>query len=169
MTAARAAREFALLKRMQRDLRLYEIRYGDLAGLAQLLRREIIERMQRLAKLMRYGVAAALVLAFVLPALAQEHHARGHAFYKNWWNKTGINCCNDQDCGTLAEDNERTVDGRLEIRIEGQWCEVRPNHYLQSGNAPDWSTAHVCVQKAQPGVNKQPCDRLLCYQPKPSF
>jgi hypothetical protein len=118
--------------------------------------------------------AVILLCALIGPAGAQEHHAEGHTHYQSWVNQNGQGCCNDQDCGALADQNERTVSGKLEVRIEGEWCPVKPRHYLKQGNAPNWSTAHVCVRKAysdEYGTTEpeSPCDRLLCYQPKPSF
>jgi hypothetical protein len=121
--------------------------------------------------------ASALALAGVLcalPALAQTNHDRHHDVYQNWVNQEGKGCCNDQDCGELAEGNERpSPSGRgIEVRIEGEWCPVRPGHYLKHGNAPNWSTSHVCVVKKNNGYtqNNMPvCERLLCYQPKPGI
>jgi hypothetical protein len=117
---------------------------------------------------------ALAVLFFFLIAMflyamahAQINHERFHAHYQNWVNQNGAGCCNDHDCGELAGDNERTVAGRIEVRIEGAWCPVLDHHYLKRGNAPDWSTAHVCVQPNYAGVKTSPCDRLLCYQPRP--
>lgn len=107
------------------------------------------------------------LLALILlagPALAQEHHDRHHATYQNWLSNGGINCCNNQDCGELPPEQERiTPAGQTEVRIDGQWCPVLPSHYLKRGNAPNWSTSHVCVEKSAKPV----CDRLLCYQPRP--
>lgn len=118
---------------------------------------------------------AALGFAFLIlasshkPALAQHNHAEHHAHYQNWVNKDNKGCCNDQDCGTLNDADERTSRGFQEVRIEGVWCPVEPKHYLKSGNAPDASTSHVCVwhRQAQPALSI--CERLLCYQPKPGI
>lgn len=114
---------------------------------------------------------ALIIAAMLIPTLAhaQHNHAQGHAFYQGWTNQVGRACCNDQDCGTLRDTDERTNAGRLEVRIEGHWCPIKPHHYLKSGNAPDWSTAHVCVLKGVPWNIVPVCDRLLCYQPKPAF
>jgi hypothetical protein len=111
-------------------------------------------------------IGLTLLLLYPLArAQAQEHHERHHAYYKGWMNKAHFGCCNDQDCGELADENERTTaDGTIEVKIEGEWCPVSPYHYLKQGNAPDWSTSHVCVQK---GPVPRVCERLLCYQPKP--
>lgn len=103
------------------------------------------------------------------PVLAQEHHAQHHNVYQSWINKAGKGCCNNQDCGELAAENERENAGQLEVRIEGQWCPVEALHYLKSGNAPNWQTSHVCVARAYDGNTLTPCERLLCYQPKPGF
>lgn len=108
-----------------------------------------------------------LLLAPTAQAVAQSHHGRHHAFYQNWINKADKGCCNDQDCGELAENDERTIGDRVEVLVEGTtWCPVEPHHYLKRGNAPNWATAHVCVRKwRQP--DEPACARLLCYQPKP--
>lgn len=112
-----------------------------------------------------------ILLTLVLlagPALAQHDHARHHAHYQNWINKEGTGCCNDQDCGELPPEQERaTIAGMIEVQIEGQWCPVLPTHYLKRGNAPNWATSHVCVQKQVIPGGKSVCMRLLCYQPKP--
>lgn len=114
--------------------------------------------------------AALILLLSVAPAIAQEHHAQHHDVYRNWINKNDKGCCNNQDCGELADQDERTTPaGGIEVRVEGVWCPVQAFHYLKKGNAPNWSTAHVCVQKVVvPGAVKV-CDRLLCYQPKPGI
>ena len=116
---------------------------------------------------MRWVVALLALIPAV--AQAQEHHERHHAYYQNWVNKQDRGCCNNQDCGELREENERTAAGGVEVRIDGEWCPVKPWHYLKQGNAPDWSTAHVCVRKSYAGLNTATCDRLLCYQPKPGI
>ncbi len=103
-----------------------------------------------------------------LGVLAQHNHHQHHAFYQNWVNKQNRGCCNDQDCGELRAENERiTLAGTVEVRIEGEWCPVLSGHYLKKGNAPDWSTSHVCVQKQSVIGGVPVCQRLLCYQPKP--
>jgi hypothetical protein len=124
----------------------------------------------------RLILALGLIVVFLLllypfaHAQAQHDHAQHHAFYQGWYNKRDKGCCNDQDCGILNEENERETATGVEVRIEGKWCPVEPFHYLKKGNAPDWSTSHVCVRK--PGYAEGPsdvCGRLLCYQPKPGI
>lgn len=110
----------------------------------------------------------ALLIATAL-ASAQQNHRAGHGFYQHWENKKGQGCCNDNDCGELPEANERTTSSGVEVFVEGQWCPVHSDHYLRRGNAPNWAVAHVCVQKMAIGRPVNPCDRLLCYQPKPAF
>lgn len=107
-----------------------------------------------------------ILLALGTAAQAQTNHAQHHPSYQNWTNQNDRGCCNNLDCGALAESNERvTAAGATEVRIDGEWCPVKPHHYLKKGNAPDWSTSHVCVTQAYSGPSV--CDRLLCYQPKP--
>lgn len=98
---------------------------------------------------------------------AQEHHERHHAYYKDWINQRGWGCCNDQDCGELREEDERNTGDGVEVRIDGEWCKVKSFHYLKQGNAPDWTTSHVCVRQQRGSVTTSACERLLCYQPKP--
>jgi len=118
-------------------------------------------------------VVPAILFLMVNPAGAQHNHSAGHGFYQEWVNGKGRGCCNDRDCGSLRDEDERTNNGKLEVRIEGQWCPVLSWHYLKKGNAPDWQTAHVCVDKTVIGDGEPdtrgPCERLLCYQPKPLF
>jgi len=111
-------------------------------------------------------VAMMGTMIVVRPALAQDHHARHHASYQNWHNKNGTDCCNGEDCGELSDLSEREVAGTLEVNIEGQWCPVKPYHYLRSGNVPNAAVSHACVLKK--GINPGgPCERFVCYQPRP--
>lgn len=110
------------------------------------------------------------ILVLALPAAAQENHAVGHGHYRNWVNKEGTFCCNDRDCGQLTPDDERTVDGRLEVRVEGKWCPIHPYQYLRTGRSPNWETAHICVRDwktTNAGIWSDPCVRILCYLPRP--
>lgn len=112
------------------------------------------------------------LLLLTVPAMAQTNHDHHHSYYQNWTNQRDKGCCNDNDCGELAEQNERTGRNGVEVRIEGEWCPVQAFHYLKRGNAPNWATSHVCVLKKFDGYlqnNAPVCDRLLCYQPKPGI
>ena len=113
------------------------------------------------------ALLAALVLLWPVGLQAQEHHQRHHAFYQNWVNQQDKGCCNNQDCGELREEDERNTRDGVEVRVEGEWCPVKAFHYLKRGNAPDWSTSHICVVHSRYSPNSSACDRLLCYQPKP--
>jgi hypothetical protein len=115
---------------------------------------------------MRSLLVATLVLC-PLGAFAQDNHHLHHAYYQNWVNKQDKGCCNNQDCGELKDENERMTRDGIEVRIEGEWCPVQAGHYLKRGNAPDWTTSHVCVQRNYSGTKTSACERLLCYQPKP--
>jgi predicted nucleic acid-binding Zn ribbon protein len=116
-----------------------------------------------------FWMSVVALIALIVHARAQEHHAQHHAYYQNWVNQADKGCCNNQDCGELADQNERaTAAGTVEVKIDGEWYPVLPHHYLKRGNAPDWSTSHVCVQKLYSDSPSVPtCLRLLCYQPKP--
>lgn len=102
------------------------------------------------------------------PVRAQEHQ-RFHRHYKSWVNKADKGCCDDRHCSPLADSDERTSNGFLEVRVEGAWCAVLPHHYLKSGNVPNAAVSHVCAWGAndQGWQNKGSCERLICYQPKP--
>lgn len=120
------------------------------------------------------GIAGAVTTALALlvmttPARSQENHDAHHPVYQNWVNMKGYGCCNNQDCGELADKDEREgARGAVEVRIDGQWCPVLPHMYLMHGNAPNWSSSHVCVRRQDRAETPtSPCDRLLCYQPKP--
>lgn len=130
---------------------------------------EALRRLLPRAKARPYALALFLVLDGVALAHAQHNHAQNHDTYQNWVNGNGRGCCNDQDCGELPEGNERTIAGQIEVRVEGQWCPIKPFHYLKKGNAPNWSTSHVCVDHLYEQDQRTPCERLLCYQPKPLF
>lgn len=114
------------------------------------------------------------VILFLLTApymaWGQSNHTQHHAFYKNWTNQKDRNCCNDQDCGELKDEDERTTPSGLEVKVEGMWCKVQWWHYLKKGNAPNWASSHVCVVKNMPYMYPvSACERLLCYQPKPGI
>lgn len=101
-------------------------------------------------------------LIFIITPLAAHDH------YSDWVNRKGQECCTDQqDCRALSNEDERTVAGKLEVRVEGAWCPVLPHHYLKTGNAPNWQTSHICVvRKLDDGFQ---CERFICYQSKPGF
>ena len=109
---------------------------------------------------------AALWSAGARPVYAHEIHG-GHqrVNYTSWVNREGKNCCNSQDCRP-AKDADVRLSPRVQVRIAGVWCPVTPEHYLRAGNAPDWQSNHVCVSG---NTSLAPCERLLCFQPKPLF
>lgn len=116
----------------------------------------------------------ALLVCFRTGAHAHEIKWDGESVnYSNWRNGQDVSCCNNQDCNPQP-DREVRYSPRVEVRVEGEWCEVKPHHYLKRGNAANANVAHVCVQKVYAdGVEVQaqgsPCERLLCFQPKPLF
>jgi hypothetical protein len=124
---------------------------------------------------MRLWLAALAAVLLLTPVGAHELHEgpQQHVNYSNWKNNADRGCCNDHDCRPIS-DADVVMSTKTEVRVEGEWCPVLPQHYLKTGNAPDWSSAHVCVQKTfingveikPPG---SPCRRLLCFQPKPLF
>lgn len=120
----------------------------------------------------RIIIVATIVLASQ-PALAQKNnkelHDRFHIEYKDWRNNDNARCCDDGDCRPINNDEERESPNGigLEVRIENTWCRVLAHHYLKSGNAPDWTSSHVCVRPTPVPGGSPPCSRFLCYQPKP--
>lgn len=112
-----------------------------------------------------------LALALLAPtaAPAQHNHAQYHPLYQGWVNQADKGCCNNQDCGELADDGERTTGGVLSVKVDGEWCPVLPHHYLKRGNVPNASVSHICISKRYAGDTRGACERLLCYQPKPGI
>jgi hypothetical protein len=115
----------------------------------------------------------ALFLA-ILALLLAATSAFSHDTYTNWVNRAGKGCCNDHDCRPISDDSVKENGGIVEVELGKHWCPVLPHHYLKTGNAPDWSTAHVCIQALSlsaplQSLSGSPCNRLLCFQPKPKF
>lgn len=103
---------------------------------------------------------------FIVSALV--YNATAHDVYSNWKNGKDQSCCHNLDCRSIPESDERTVRGHLQVLVEGQWCPVLEHHYLKTGNAANPEFAHVCVrQKTINMPDLTPCQRLLCYQPRP--
>lgn len=96
------------------------------------------------------------------PALAHEAHGVN---YSSWTNRAGEGCCNNQDCRAAA-DEEVQLSPVVKVKVGDDWCPVLEKHYLRTGNAPDWSSSHVCISN---NPHRKGCDRLLCFQPKPLF
>lgn len=103
-----------------------------------------------------------LSILFLLcaPAFAQHNHERYHSDYENWSSRKTANCCNNQDCGSLSDNEVRQDANGTSVLIAGQWCPVLPIHLLTRGKSPDWTAGHACVRK-NPDV--PPCERLLCF------
>ena len=114
----------------------------------------------------------ALLLALVALLLAAP--AYSHDSYANWVNKAEKGCCNNTDCRPISDADVRIIGGSYEVDIGKEWCRVLPHHFLKTGNAPDWSTAHVCIRsnditERKHGFMGSQCHRLLCFQPKAQF
>ena len=116
------------------------------------------------------GVAILILFMWTISlALAQHNHAAGHSEYTKWTNRNGAQCCNGSDCGSLKPEEEKQENGKLYVKVENTWCEVKPHMYLKTGNAPDWSSSHVCVWPSATEYSRPVCERLMCYQPRPLF
>jgi hypothetical protein len=59
-------------------------------------------------------------LGCLRPLAEKDEHL--HAYYQNWINKNDNGCCNNQDCGEVRDENERTMASGIEVRIGGVWC-----------------------------------------------
>jgi hypothetical protein len=116
-----------------------------------------------------FVLAATVSVLFANQAKAQHNHERGHADYSSWSSKKTGNCCNNDDCGNLEDNEWRETDHGDEIRISGQWCPVKQEHYLVKGKSPDWTKAHACVAKGADHMYSNPCNRLLCFTGVPKF
>lgn len=122
---------------------------------------------------MRRLIATLLLCALsscgsLTPVLAQHNHAAGHNDYQGWASEVTANCCNNQDCGSLHDEDVRESVAGTEIRIEGQWCPVLPKHYIKRGRSPDWNKSHACIRPKYVDddgtpMDEPPCGRLLCF------
>lgn len=163
MTAAQIAREFTRLQRMQRDLRLYEVLHGDVCAVV-FLRRHVVEQMRRLAKLMRYGATAAMLVMLCMPALAQHHHPVAdipihEKFYQGWYmpDKPTQSCCSGRDCYPV----EITYrDGRVyaKRREDGKWLHIPQAKIETKRDSPDGRN-HLCA----PPPNPMHSDAVYCF------
>lgn len=105
-----------------------------------------------------------------LTAAAQHNHSEGHPDYLSWESKKTTNCCSDQDCGDLNENEIRETATGTEVWVTsaseatGRFCPVQPEHYLTKGRSPDWNKPHACINHK--GNYGNPCDALLCFVPK---
>ncbi len=115
------------------------------------------------------GAALIAVMVMIAGSAATNDHATHHANYQSWVNRNNEGCCNNQDCRPLEAAHERMNGRQVEVLIEGTWCQIEPRHYLLKGNVPDASTAHVCVWHEYSKPGRGPCERLLCFQPRPLF
>jgi len=67
-----------------------------------------------------------------------------------------------------ADEWRETTQGD-EVKILGQWCPVKAEHYIIKGKSPDWTKAHACVARGADHMYSNPCDRLLCFTGMPSY
>jgi len=111
-------------------------------------------------------VLFAIVVMFPLTVVAQHNHSEGHPDYSTWESKKTSNCCSDQDCGDLNEDEIRETPTGTEVIVKGGWCPVKPEHYLIKGKSPDWNKPHACINNSPNASYANDCDRLLCFVPK---
>lgn len=109
---------------------------------------------------------AAICIAFAITvgcAFAQQNHAAGHNDYQNWASKKTSNCCNNDDCGDLAETQWQETTAGVSVKIDNKWCPVKQEHFITKGKSPNGEKAHACVQKASEWSPSDPCERLLCF------
>ena len=110
-----------------------------------------------------------MLLSVVSAARGQDHstqhaqsHALGHDEYRNWGSERAWNCCNNEDCRALADDEWRETKTGTEVRIKGKWCPVQKQHFIFKGKSPDWNVAHACIV-GENYYSTGVCDRLLCF------
>jgi hypothetical protein len=102
------------------------------------------------------------LLLFLYPVWAQENrHALGHHDYQDWASKKTNNCCNNDDCHYLAEDEFRETQEGTELKIGNKWCPVKDEHFVIKGKSPDWSKLHACINMSASYGDE--CDRILCF------
>ena len=125
--------------------------------------------------LRRYALVLFLVSLWTPSGAHELHHDDTTVNYTDWVNGLGRGCCNRMDCGP-AKDEDVSYAGHVAVRINDKWCPVLAHHYLKKGGASNANYSHVCVQPEYlsdeygnelPKVD--PCERLLCFQPKPLF
>lgn len=102
----------------------------------------------------------------VWAAYGQHNHHRGHGHYKDWASERVGNCCSDDDCGELNDDELRETATGPEVKIAGQWCPVLRHHFIIRGKSPDASVPHACIGNRGHWLDKPPCERLLCFMGK---
>lgn len=105
----------------------------------------------------------AIIWLAIRHAAAQHNHDSGHHEYLNWASRKVANCCNNRDCGSLTDDDIRNGAEGQEIKIAGEWCPVRHEHYLVRGRSPDLSVPHACIGTGPAWIDRPPCERLLCF------
>ncbi len=111
-----------------------------------------------------YTGAALAMFLLCSQASAQHEHAAGHSDYFNWASKKTGNCCNNQDCHGIGNEEWRETENGLEIKIMDVWCRVKQEHFTLQGKSPDSTVAHACIRGGWlPPMYNQPCDRLLCF------
>jgi hypothetical protein len=151
MTAAQIKREFYRLKDLQRLLRLHEREHGTPLGTA-CLRRDVVEHMRRLAKLMKYGAPAVLLLA-LLPSVAwgQEHRHPAadvpmhEKFYSGWFrpDMPTQSCCSNADCYP-TEARRTRGQWQAKRREDGKWMDIPASKIEMNRDSPDGRN-HLCA------------------------
>ena len=113
-------------------------------------------------------VCIALHIALISVAFGQHNHAQGHADYQGWSSTKTGNCCDNRDCGVIADSDIREINTGRQIKINGEWCPILREHYIIRGKSPDWNVFHACINR---NINwtGDPCQRLLCFSGKGGF
>lgn len=114
-----------------------------------------------LRSLLRAAVLVLAIIALALVALGYglasaqsgnhgDGHAEHHADYRQWQDRRGYGCCDDQDCRpTRAYVDEY---GRWRAMVDGGWMVVPPDAVLPIPS-PD-GRSHVCHT---PGAREPRC------------
>lgn len=133
-------------------------------------------------KILAWIVAAVIVMAvtfyvlaykaFVIdvslwaPSAHAQDHSAGHNDYRGWSSRKAENCCNNQDCHSLAPEEWGEGPDGTWVMIKGEKCPVNQEHFLTRGKSPNWERAHACINDR--AWNVPPCARLLCFTGVPN-
>jgi hypothetical protein len=163
MTAAQIAREFNRLKDLQRLLRLHEREHGTPLGTA-CLRRDVVEHMRRLAKLMKYGAPVAVLLLAMLPSVAMARDDGRHANspHKDWVKglkskaSGSMGCCDISD-GSPPEAVWDMGGGRYQVTIEGKSYDVPDEALISEPNRLGYAVVWYFFENGVP--------KIRCFMP----
>jgi len=92
-----------------------------------------------------------------------------HGDYTNWASQKTDNCCNEQDCHELVDDEWREGPEGPEVYLRGEYCRIKAEHFIVTGKSPNAEHAHVCVRPNEDGMSgavngeSANCRRVICF------